>query len=112
MPNGVVFSISFFNCNSVDISYFIFICSKRANWSQLSLCLFLTFFLLIQLPVIGEDGCVSPSERIINNDVSVERSVVVDAVTGERTVTLVEKSITKREASLCSSSRELQTLNL
>ncbi|KAK6032957.1 PDZ/DHR/GLGF domain protein [Ostertagia ostertagi] len=52
---------------------------------------------LISLPVIAEDGCAPPSERILNNDISVERSVVVDAVTGERTVTLVEKSVTKRE---------------
>ncbi|KAK6061444.1 PDZ/DHR/GLGF domain protein [Cooperia oncophora] len=52
---------------------------------------------LISLPVIAEDGCAPPSERILNNDISVERSVVVDEKTGERTVTIVEKSITKKE---------------
>ncbi|ETN81411.1 PDZ/DHR/GLGF domain protein [Necator americanus] len=52
---------------------------------------------LISLPAIGEDVCVPPSERILSNDISVERSMVVDAVTGERTVTVVEKSVTKRE---------------
>ncbi|KHJ95092.1 hypothetical protein OESDEN_04972 [Oesophagostomum dentatum] len=52
---------------------------------------------LNELPAIGEDVCVPPSERILSNDISVERSMVVDAVTGERTVTVVEKSITKRE---------------
>ncbi|XGW32372.1 hypothetical protein V3C99_017152 [Haemonchus contortus] len=50
---------------------------------------------LISLPVIAEDGCSPPSELTLNNDVSVERSVG-DAVAGER---IVEKSVTKREAS-------------
>ncbi|CAJ0610213.1 unnamed protein product [Cylicocyclus nassatus] len=52
---------------------------------------------LISLPAIGENVRVPPSERILSNDISVERSMVVDAVTGERTVTVVEKSVTKRE---------------
>ncbi|KAE9413666.1 hypothetical protein Angca_006206, partial [Angiostrongylus cantonensis] len=52
---------------------------------------------LISLPAIGEDGSVPPSERILSNDISIERSTVVDAVTGERKVIVVEKSVTKRE---------------
>ncbi|KAK5974554.1 hypothetical protein GCK32_000806 [Trichostrongylus colubriformis] len=52
---------------------------------------------LISLPAIAEDGCPPQSERILKNDVSVERSVVVDAMTGERTIALVEKSVTKKE---------------
>uniref|UniRef100_A0A158PCJ9 Glutamate receptor-interacting protein 1 n=1 Tax=Angiostrongylus cantonensis TaxID=6313 RepID=A0A158PCJ9_ANGCA len=52
-----------------------------------------------KLPAIGEDGSVPPSERILSNDISIERSTVVDAVTGERKVIVVEKSVTKREAS-------------
>lgn len=52
---------------------------------------------LISLPAVGEDGSVPPSERILSNDISIERSTVVDAVTGERKVIVVEKSVTKRE---------------
>ncbi|KAJ1362445.1 hypothetical protein KIN20_021988 [Parelaphostrongylus tenuis] len=52
---------------------------------------------LISLPAIGEDGSIPPSERILSNDISIERSTIVDAVTGERKVIVVEKSVTKRE---------------
>ncbi|WKY16106.1 hypothetical protein Q1695_001075 [Nippostrongylus brasiliensis] len=47
---------------------------------------------LISLPVIGEDGCVSPTERVQNTDASMETSV-----DGERTHAMVVKNAVKRE---------------
>lgn len=62
-------------------------------------------FLLQRLANISEEPGtptlpLSPNERILQNETSVERNEYIDPVTGAATMSLVERSVTQREVSV------------